>query len=189
MGEDYIFRAFQRMARIDTTAKLVLNEAFTEQDDALGRGVRARMIPLIDRMLDRGLKLDAIGLQAHLKPGLAFDIDAFLRFLDEIAARKLKIYLSEFDIDDESFPRETIKRDALVAQWTTRFLTPVLKNPAVEALITWHLSDQYTWYREPRVAARRRRDFAARPLPFDDRFHEKPMAEAVRAALMGAGPR
>lgn len=189
MGEDYIFRAFGRLARIDTTARLVLNEAFSEQDDTLGRGVRARLIPLIDRMLDRGLKLDAIGLQAHIKPHLAFDIDAFLRLLDEIAARKLKIYLSEFDIDDQSFPRETTKRDDMVAQWTTNFLNPVLRNKAVDALITWQLSDKYTWYREPQVAASRRRDFAARPLPFDDRFHEKPMARAIRAALLAAGSR
>ncbi len=189
MGEAYIFRAFQRMARIDSTAKLVLNEAFTEQDDALGKGVRARMIPLIDRMLDRGIKLDAIGLQAHIKPGLAFDIEAFLRFIEDIGARKLRIYLSEFDVDDDSFPRETAKRDELVAQWTTRFLQPVLKNPAIDALITWHLSDKYTWYREPAVVAQRKRDFPARPLPFDEWFQGKPMAEAMRSALLAAGPR
>ncbi len=75
MGEGYIFRAFERIARIDRTAKLVLNEAFAEQDDRWGRGVRERLIPFIDRMLDRGLKLDVIGLQAHLKPGLPFAID------------------------------------------------------------------------------------------------------------------
>ncbi len=189
MGEAYIPRAFQRMARIDSTAKLVLNEAFTEQNDALGRGVRARMIPLIDRLLDSGIRLDAIGLQAHLKPGLAFDIDAFLRFIEEIAKRKLKIYLSEFDIDDESFPRETAKRDELVAAWTSRFLVPVLRNPAIESVITWHLADRYTWYREPAVAAQRKRDFLARPLPFDDRLHEKPMARAMRAAFLEARPR
>ncbi|WP_166443727.1 endo-1,4-beta-xylanase [Rhabdaerophilum calidifontis] len=186
MGEGYIERAFRRVATIDRSATLVLNEAFCEQNDRLGIAVRARMLPLIDRLLDRGVKLDAIGLQAHLKPGLPFEIDAFLRFLDEIAARGLPIYLSEFDIDDESFPRESAKRDALVAEWGARFLGPVLANRAVRAIITWHLSDKYTWYREPQVARRRQRDFAARPLPFDDRMAAKPlrsaMAEAFRAA-------
>jgi len=186
MGEDYIARAFQRIARIDKTAKLVLNEAFCEQNDRLGISVRERMIPLIDRMLDKGLKLDAIGLQAHIKPQLAFDIDAFLRFLDEIAKRKLKIYLSEFDIDDESFPRESARRDEMVAQWATKFLAPVLRNPAIEAVITWHLADKYTWYREPQVAARRKRDFEARPLPFDEAMREKPMAAAMRSAFLAA---
>lgn len=186
MGEDYIPRAFARIARIDKTAKLVLNEAFCEQNDRLGISVRERMIPLIDRLLDKGVKLDAIGLQAHIKPAVAFDIDAFLRFIDEIRARKLGIYLSEFDIDDGSFPRESVKRDEMVAQWTSRFLVPVLRNPAVEAVITWHLSDKYTWYREPQVAAHRNRDFPARPLPFDDGMRAKPMALAMQEAFLGA---
>lgn len=189
MGPDYIFRAFERVAKIDRTAKLVLNEAFTEQDDRLGRGVRERMLPLIDRMLDRGLKLDAIGLQAHIKPHLAFNIDAFLRFLDEIAARKLKIYISEFDIDDQSFPQEQALRDERVAFWAARFLDPVLKNKAVEAVITWHLSDKYTWYRVPAVAASRPRSFAARPLPFDEGMRWKPMASAMHRAFTSAGVR
>lgn len=189
MGERYIPRAFRRLAGIDRTAKLVLNEAFTEQDDALGRGVRERMIPLIDRLLDQGVKLDAIGLQAHIKPGVAFAIDPFLRFLDDIAARKLRIYLSEFDVDDQHFPREIALRDAKVAEWTTRFLEPVLRNPAVECLITWHLADKYTWYREAVVAASRVRDFPARPLPFDESFQEKPMARAIRTALLKAPAR
>lgn len=186
MGEAFIERAFARVARIDTTAKLVLNEAFCEQNDRLGIAVRARMIPLIDRLLDKGVKLDAIGLQAHIKPQVAFDIEPFLRFLDDIAARKLKIYLTEFDIDDEDFPREVSKRDEMVAQWTTRFLAQVLKNPAIDAVITWHLADKYTWYREPEVARRRKRDFEARPLPFDDAMHPKPMATAMRQAFLAA---
>lgn len=189
MGEDYIARAFQRLARVDRNAKLVLNEAFTEQNDALGKSVRALMLPLIDRLLDKGVKLDAIGLQAHIRPGIAFDIDPFLRFLDEIAARKLDIYLTEFDVEDVGFAKDISKRDEQVAEWTSRFLEPVLKNRAIKALITWHLSDKYTWYREPQVAAGRGFRFPARPLPFDDRFHEKRMGAAMRRELLAAPER
>lgn len=189
MGEDYILRAFQRLARVDRHAKLVLNEAFTEQNDALGKSVRARMLPLIDRLLDKGAKLDAIGLQAHIRPGIAFDIDPFLRFLDEIAARKLDIYLTEFDIEDVGFAKDISKRDEQVAEWTTRFLEPVLRNRAIKVLITWHLSDKYTWYREPQVASERSFRFPSRPLPFDDRFHEKRMGAAMRRALLAAPER
>lgn len=189
MGEAYIFRAFERIAKIDRTAKLVLNEAFTEQNDRLGQGVRQHFLPLVDRMLDKGLKLDAIGLQAHLKPGLAFAIEPFLRFIEEIQKRKLEIYLTEFDVDDQHFARETALRDADVARFAENFLMPVLKTKAVKALITWHLSDRYTWYREPSVAAHRVRNFPARPLPFDEEMREKPLAAAMRRALLAAGPR
>lgn len=189
MGPDYIFRAFQRLARVDRHAKLVLNEAFTEQNDALGKSVRALMLPLIDRLLDKGAKLDAIGLQAHIRPGVAFDIDPFLRFLDEIAARKIDIYLTELDIEDVGFAKDISKRDEQVAEWTTRFLEPVLRNRAIKVLITWHLSDKYTWYREPQVASERSFRFPSRPLPFDDRFHEKRMGAAMRRALLAAPER
>ena len=186
LGEGYIERAFRRLARVDPMAKLVLNEAFTEQDDALGRKVRAAMLPLVDRLLDKGVKLDAVGLQAHIRPGVAFDIDPFLRFLDELARRKVDIYLTEFDVEDVGLPKEIAKRDEQVANWTSRFLDPVLKNKAVKVLITWHLADRYTWYREPAVAQERRFRFPARPLPFDDRLNEKPMSFAIRRALQAA---
>jgi endo-1,4-beta-xylanase len=186
MGEAYIERAFRRLARVDPQAKLVLNEAFTEQDDALGRRVRTAMLPLIDRLLDKGVKLDVIGLQAHIRPGVAFDIDPFLRFMEEIARRKLDIYLTEFDIEDVTMPADIARRDEAVAQWTTRFLEPVLKNPAIKVLITWELADRYTWYREAAVARERNFRFPARPLPFDDQLREKPMAQAMRRALQAA---
>lgn len=189
MGEDYIPRAFKRLALVDTTARFVLNEAQTERQDELGLAIRAGLLKLIDRLQQGGIRLDAIGLQAHIKPQVAFDIQAFLRFLDEIAARRLDIYLTEFDIDDANLPREEAKRDAMVAEWTHRFLGPVLQHPSVKVLVTWHLSDRYTWYREPAVAATRPRKFPARPLPFDENYREKPMAQAMRAALLAAPPR
>lgn len=189
MGDAYIERVFRRLARHDPHAKLVLNEAFAEQDDSLGRRVRAAMLPLIDRLLDKGVKLDVIGLQAHIRPGVAFDLEPFLRFLDEIRRRKLDIYLTEFDVEDVTLPKEIAKRDEIVADWTHRFLEPVLANPAVKAVITWHLADRYTWYREPAVAAERKFRFPARPLPFDDRLNEKPMARAMRRAFRAAPKR
>jgi endo-1,4-beta-xylanase len=189
MGEDYIFRAFKRLSQIDHSAKLVLNEAFCEHDDDLGRGFRKRMLPLIDKMLDKGLKLDVIGIESHIRPTVAFDIDVFLRFLDDIRARKLDIYLTEFDIEDVGMPKEIAKRDEEVALWTRRYLDPVLQNPAVKVLITWQLSDRYTWYRDATVAAERKFRFPARPLPFDEHFNEKSMGTAIRAALDRAPPR
>lgn len=189
LGESFIERAFKRTAALDSTAKLVLNEAFTEQNDRLGQEVRQRMLPLIDRLLDKGVKLDAIGLQAHIKPLLPFDMDVFLRFLDEIAARKLKVYLTEFDVDDDGFPADLAARDRMVADWTTRFLVPVLGNRAVDVVIAWQLSDKFTWYRMPEVVRERKDKLPARSLPFDEEYRPKPMAAAMREAFLSAPSR
>ena len=70
LGADYVYRAFRRTAELDPQAKLVLNEAWTERADAVGLAVRRSLLTLIDRMQDRGLKLDAIGLESHLFPTL-----------------------------------------------------------------------------------------------------------------------
>jgi endo-1,4-beta-xylanase len=186
MGEAYVERAFERLAQVDRQSLFVLNEAQTERHDETGLRIRHGLLRLIDRLQDRGVKLDAIGLQAHIKPQYPFEIGAFLRFIEEIAKRKLAIYLTEFDIDDMSLSEDPRRRDAEVAQWTTRFLGPVLQNRAVKAVICWHLSDKYSWYREPELVAYRKRNNPARPLPFDDTFREKPMAEAMRAAFLSA---
>lgn len=186
MGETYVERAFKRLGRVDTVSRFTLNEAQTERDDGLGRAIRAGLLNLIDRLLDAGVRLDSIGLQAHLKPRDAFDIDAFLRFIERLAARRLDIYLSEFDVDDLGFPADITLRDEAVADFAARFLGPVLQNRSVKALITWHLSDRHSWYREPPVVKFRRTGILARPLPFDDQFREKPLAQVIRRALEAA---
>ena len=65
----------------------------------------------------------------------------------------------------------------------------MLANLAVKALICWHLSDRYSWYREPEIVAHRKRNNPARPLPFDENFRPKPMVSAIRAALQAAPKR
>ena len=130
MGVDYVFRAFARTAALDPGAKLVLNEAFTERSDPVGLAVRRALLQLIDRIQDKGLKLDAIGLQGHLTPSVAYDDAGFADFLHEIARRGLAIYITEFDVDDEGYPDDVGARDAAVARRTAAFLKAALAVPA-----------------------------------------------------------
>jgi endo-1,4-beta-xylanase len=186
MGKDYVARAFRRLGAIDRTTIFVLNEAQTERNDALGLTIRTGMLTMIDDLLDQGVRLDAIGLQAHLQPKYPFAIEPFLRFMDEIASRGLSIYLTEFDVEDSVFPKEIVRRDAKVAQWTRDFLKPVLQNKAVKALICWGLSDQYTWYRDEETVRMMKLIAPSRALPFDDQMRPKPMVQAIVEALAAA---
>jgi endo-1,4-beta-xylanase len=186
MGEDHIFRAFKRVAAVDPTTKLILNETYCELGDKVGAGVRACMLTLIDKMQDKGIKLDGVGLETHLEPREAWDGEAYARFLEEIAKRKLKIHLTEFDVNDERLAREPAKRDEQIAEFAATFLKIALANKAVEVFIAWGLVDRYSWHRDPDYARMRKRSFDSRSLLFDDNYREKPITRTLASAFRAA---
>jgi endo-1,4-beta-xylanase len=146
LGKDYVARAFRRAAAADPKAHLVLNEAFCEQNDDLGQSVRPLLLELIDELKGKGIKLDAIGFQAHLKPYLPFNDGMFTEYLAKIAERDVDIYITELDVDDSHLPDDAGARDWAVAMRCHDFLTTVLAVPRVKTVICWHLSDRYSWY-------------------------------------------
>jgi endo-1,4-beta-xylanase len=148
MGPTYIARALKAAAAADPKAKVVLNEAFCEQDDELGQSVRPPLLSLITELKHAGIRLDAVGFQAHLKPHLPFDDQAFAAYLQKIAALDVDIYITEFDVDDEAMPDDIAARDRMVADRCTKFLSAVLSVPRVKTFICWHLSDRYSWYKD-----------------------------------------
>lgn len=183
-GTDYIARAFRRASAADPATRLVLNEAFCEQQDSLGAGVRNGLLRLVERLKGEGVPLHAVGLQGHLKPALAYDDSAFTDFLHRLAAFGVDIYITELDVDDAAMPDDIGERDALVAARYGAFLKAVLSVKAVKAVITWQMSDRYSWYGE---LARRKQPPSRlpRPLPFDSNLQRKPAADAILAAFAG----
>lgn len=182
-GPGYIFRAFKRTADLDPKAKLVLNEAWTERTDVVGLAVRKGLLRLIDEIKDKGLRLDAVGLQAHLTPQIPYDDHSFADFLHEIAARKVDIYISELDVMDVAYPDEIGARDKAVAERTRAFLEAVLSVPAVTRVVTWGLSDRYSWWRDPSVLKAYNLKRLPRPLPYDADLKKKPMWTAMSEAF------
>lgn len=189
MGKDYIPRAFRAAAAADPGARLVLNEAFCEQDDDLGRSIRPLLLRLVGELKQAGIKLDAVGFQAHLKPHLPFDDQAFAAYLDRIAAAGVDIYITELDVDDSSLPDDIAVRDRLVAERCGKFLTAALAVPRVRAVICWHLSDRYSWYKNTDWYAKAVRRFGGNPQRpvrthlADAELRPKPAWSAVARAM------
>ncbi len=167
LGPGYIDRAFRRAAKADPKCKLVLNEAFCEQNDDVGNAVRPELLKLVKSMRDNDVPLHAVGLQAHLKPQLPYDDQGFARFVSDLAAEKVDIYLTELDCDDTSFPVDPIARDELVAARYRDFLGAVLAVPAVNVVIMWGLADGYTWYNDLAKESGAILTKPPRPMPFD----------------------
>jgi endo-1,4-beta-xylanase len=187
LGPSYIARAFRRVATIDRKAKLVLNEAFTERDDAIGAFMRARLLRLIDDLLNQGTPLHVVGLQGHLQPQYGFAAEAYAELLYEIGRRGLDVHITELDVDDASLPAGIAARDRLVAGFYARFVSAATSEHAVKALVTWGLSDRYSWYRSPEMARRTSPGWSARPLLFDDRLAQKPAYQAMKIAFEERG--
>lgn len=182
-GTDYIKRAFERAALVDKKSKFVLNEAQTERDDDVGRTSRAGMLRLVDELQHAGVRLDAVGLQGHLQPRYPYDQQRFLDFVHALAERKIDIYITEFDVRDDTFPDDVAARDKVIAETAEKFLNAVLQVPAVKAVITWQLSDHYSFYKGIALQKDPNTQRLPRPLPYDADMQKKPLWFAMARAF------
>jgi endo-1,4-beta-xylanase len=98
----------------------------------------------------------------------------------------MKIIISELDVLDDDLPADVAERDHAIAEATRLYLDTTLQEPAVASVITFGLSDRYTWLQEDTP----REDGAARrPLPFDEDLASKPMYAALFETLEAAPER
>lgn len=185
-GTDYVRRAFERAGSVDKTTKFVLNEAQAERDDELGLAVRAGMLKLVKELKDSGVRLDVVGLQGHLQPRYLHDPARFAEFVHKLSELGVDIYITEFDVRDDTFPADISARDEMVAKTAESFFTNILQIPAVKAVIAWELADHYSFYTD--IA--KRKDPSAtrlpRPLPYDQNLQRKPLWFAMQRAFASA---
>lgn len=185
-GTGYVRRAFERAALADKKTKFVLNEAHTERDDDVGRAIRAGLLRLVDELKDAGVPLHAVGLQGHLQPRYPHDAARFADFVHALAERKVDIYITEFDVRDDTFPDDIPTRDAMIADTGEKFLNTVLRIPAVKMVVAWELSDNYSFYTDAAKKKNPLADRLPRPLPFDDANQRKPLWFAMARAFRNA---
>jgi endo-1,4-beta-xylanase len=188
IGPSYVAESFRTAHEADPDATLLLNDYGYETDDGFASAVdkRAATLRLLDELLATDVPVHALGVQAHLSAGSfdTFDPHAYRRFLSEVADRGLKILITEMDVLDDGLPPNVGIRDRAVADVIRRYLDVALDEPAVASLVTFGLSDRYTWLEEdfPRSD-----DVARRPLPFDQRLRPKRAYDALVSSLEGPG--
>jgi endo-1,4-beta-xylanase len=115
-------------------------------------------------------------LQAHLFAGRAIDRDGLQELLAEIAALKLDVLITELDVIDYGLPGKISKRDALVAGIAAQFLEAVCDVVRPGAILTWGLSDRYTWVP---TYFKRADGTPNRPLPLDAELRRKPLFDVI----------
>ncbi len=170
LGPDYIELAFRVAAEADPKTMLVYNENNLEYDTPAYEAKRTTVLKLLERLKARGTPIHALGIQSHLiGQETAFNPKKFRNFLSDVASLGLKILITELDVVDQQLPLDPMVRDRIVATRYEDYLSVVLDERAVIAVLTWGLSDKYTWYSR---FSPRSDGAPVRPLPLDS--NEKP---------------
>jgi len=181
IGPDYIELAFQTAVAADPTALLVYNDFELDYDRPQDEAKRIAVLRLLEQLKHRNVPIHALGMQAHLWGGeTRFSAAKLSRFLESVASLGLKILVTELDVTDKLLPQDEAIRDRIVAGAYADYLAVLLDQPAVIAILTWGLSDRYTWLSEfePRPDGT-----PVRPLPFDQNLERKLAWNAIARAF------
>jgi endo-1,4-beta-xylanase len=185
IGPDYIDLAFRAAAEADPKAMLVLNDAGfeydTREDETKREARRFSCLKLLERLKSQGTPVQALGIQAHLE-GITtgFNPKKLTNFLRDVASFGLKILITELDVIDQKLPVDINVRDRIVATVYEDYLSLVLAEPAVIAILTWGLSDRHTWHSQYNA----REDKApVRTLPLDTQLKRKLAWKAIARAF------
>ena len=181
LGPDYIDLAFRVAAEADPKAILVYNENGLENDVSKDEAKRTAVLKLLERLKSKGTPIHALGVQSHIwAGGNDFNLKKLRKFLADVASLGLKIMITELDVTDKDLPVNIDDRDRIVAGIYEDYLSVVLDEPAVIAIITWGLSDRYTWLSS---YAPRSDHAPLRPLPLDSDLKHKLAWNAIARAF------
>lgn len=188
-GDRYIDTAFHIARESDPKAKLFLTDFGLEHNSRRCAARRDAILRLLEGALSRGVPIDALGVQGHLKPYREpFDERIFADFLDQVRGMGLAIAITEFDLADRGGPADITQRDAQIAAVGRAFLDVALDSPVMGSVLSWGLSDRYSWlstypdYRWPDGQK-------SRVLPLDENLRRKRLWAEMAAAFNAAPPR
>jgi len=180
LGPDYIDLAFHTARAADPNVKLTYNDYGVEGDNDGDAEKRRLMLELVKGMKSRGVPIDSVGIQGHLNAGQKY-CQGVADFIEAFHQLGLEVYVTELDVnDDATVSNDLAERDAIIAKTYTDFLSAVLPNPAVKAVLTWDLSDKYTWLNGLGSHRKKQPNRQERPLPFDADFKPTDCFYAMR---------
>jgi endo-1,4-beta-xylanase len=177
LGPDYILKAFKAARAAAPKAELVINEYGIETADEGARTKRRAFLELIQRIVDGGAPVDTIGIQAHLVGDRPIDRPGLSAFLRQVQAMNLKVIVTELDVNDKMLPGPPDRIDALVANRVQEFLETVYSVQAPTAVLTWGITDRYTWMPTWHARPDKLRN---RCLPLDENMQPKPFMNVIR---------
>jgi endo-1,4-beta-xylanase len=166
IGPEYIALAFQWAHEADPAALLFYNdynaEAMTYKSE--------RQYQLMEDLLEQGVPVHGVGLQAHFKGVLPADqVAANIARLNELG---LEVHITEIDVPQINRASDP---DGHQASIYADILAACLGAKNCPVFVIWGFTDKYTWVKQPN----------AFPLIFDREYQPKPAYEAIFNVLQG----
>lgn len=175
LGTGFIGEAFHAARAADPTARLFLNEIFTEFRDAKFDG----LVALLRDLLADGVPIDGVGLQGHFGFGAPDRADLTAK-LGALAALGLDVEITELDLPMLLFESAADPLAAQAAAYADVFAA-CLAVARCTGITTWGVGDGDSWLDRAEIFS----FFAPnRPLLFDASLAPKPAYFAVREVLL-----
>lgn len=165
IGNDYIELAFRTARQADPTSLLTYNETWIEGETPEEEQRRAAVILMLRRLRQRNVPIDAVGIQSHIRARSPLGYGPSLRkFIQSCREMDLEVFLTEMDVDDRELPADKTLRDQGVAETYASYLSAILAEPNVRAVLFWGIGDAQTWLTDKKP---RQDGQPQRPLLFD----------------------
>jgi endo-1,4-beta-xylanase len=174
-GEDFIAKAFEYAHEADPKAVLFYNDYNTERPEK-----RERVYRLLKKLVDAGVPINAVGIQAHWSLDEPSQQD-LIATIKKFSSLGLKVQVTELDIS--IYPWEKSKRTLRPGE--TDAYTPELEKKqdekyaevfkvfrdyknVISGVTFWNISDKRTWLDDYPVEGRKNY-----PLLFDQQLQRK----------------
>jgi endo-1,4-beta-xylanase len=182
---EYVELAFRTARRVDPKALLIYNDYGIEAENAWSEKKRQAVLGLLRAMQAKGVPVDGLGVQSHVAAGAGNVYGpGLVAMIAEARRMGLKVLVTEMDVNDRALGPDVAVRDAAVADVYGSYLKTVLADPAVIAVLTWGITDRYTWLNGEDARADK---LPERALPFDAELRAKPAVGAIRQSVEGRG--
>ena len=190
LGEEFIPLAFQYAHEADPDAELYYNDY-----NMYFPGKREAVCRLVRELKDRGLRIDAVGMQGHVDM-LHPNLEEFEASIKAFANAEVKVMITEFDMSALPSPWQSANLsdtlsyeqrmnpyakglpDTISAQWNERMMQYMQLFMAhaddITRVTLWGVTDATSWKND--FPIRGRTDY---PLLFDRHYQPKPVVTAL----------
>ena len=183
-GPDYLSMAFHWAHEGDPSAKLFYNDYCADEINPKSDAIHE----IVRDLLKQGVPIHGVGLQMHVDFSYRPRPDSIARNIRRFVELGLDVHITEMDValDVPASKRDLdeearMYREAVEICLATQFVKPRQTVEGCSALVTWGVTDRYSW-----VPQHFRGKGA--PLLFDEKGQPKPAYFAVREALLSGAP-